>query len=100
MTTIYDLLDSVEEPEEPPVQSEPEVDALGYLQSVYRGRRLAEGPRMRAAIACLPFERPRLTLNARVSGFGRHLERAIAGSGKQVVIDAKSNSVGAAKPEG
>ena len=84
------------EPEPAPV-AEPELDALGYLQSVYRGRRIAEGPRMRAAIACLPFERPRLTLNARVSGFGRNLERAIASSGKQVIVDAKSNSATSAR---
>ena len=91
--TIYELLDSVEEPAEP--KPELALDAMSYLQGVYQGHRIAEGPRMRAAIACLPFERPRLTVNANFNGrFGAQLERAIASSGKAVVIDAKSNPQG------
>lgn len=58
--------------------------ALDYLQDVYRGRRLAEHSRMRAAMAALPFESPKLTATAVTSMDGEHfaalLEKAIARS--------------------
>ena len=60
------------------------VDALRYLQMVYRGQIQAEGPRMRAAMACLQFETPKLAVVASVNdpkSFGERLERAIARSG-------------------
>jgi hypothetical protein len=61
-----------------------ELDALRYLQAVYRGQIQAEGPRMRAAMACLPFETPKLSVVASVNdpaAFADRLERAIARSG-------------------
>jgi hypothetical protein len=61
-----------------------ELDALRYLQMVYRGQIEAEGPRMRAAMACLPFETPKLSVVASIndpSAFAERLERAIQRSG-------------------
>jgi hypothetical protein len=72
-----------------------DLDALKYLQLVYRGQIQAEGQRMRAAIAALPFETPRLSINANIEGkdFGLRLEAAIKRSGVQIervrVIEAK-----------
>jgi hypothetical protein len=60
-----------------------DLDALKYLQAVYRGQIQAEGPRMRAAIACLPFETPRLSIMANIDSkdFALRLEEAIKRSG-------------------
>jgi sulfite reductase beta subunit-like hemoprotein len=60
------------------------LDALRYLQMVYRGQIEAEGPRMRAAMACLPFETPKLSVVASINdpaAFAERLERAIQRSG-------------------
>jgi hypothetical protein len=61
-------------------ESEPR-NALDYLQDVYRGRRQAEPWRMRAAIAALQFETPRLgviaTTNLNGADFAALLDRAI-----------------------
>ena len=38
----------------------PDIDAHGYLIGVYRGTIKANGTRLRAAIACLQFEKPKL----------------------------------------
>ena len=73
--------------EGPPAQS-----SLALLQTVYRDPTQPLSTRMRAAVATLPFEYPKLSVSASVNnrGMGRHLERAIASSGKQVIIDAKA----------
>ena len=56
-------------------------NALDYLQGVYRGRRIADPWRMRAAIAALQFETPRLGVIATTSinerDFAALLDRAI-----------------------
>src|ERR1700746_2449514 len=38
----------------------PELDALGYLQSIYRDQGQPEARRLKAAIEALPFEKPKL----------------------------------------
>jgi hypothetical protein len=64
-----------------------DLDALRYLQLVYRGQIQAEGQRMRAAIACLPFETPRLSIMANIESkdFGLRLEAAIKRSGLKLI---------------
>jgi citrate lyase gamma subunit len=86
--TIYDVLDRIEVENSQVV--DPDLDALKYLQMVYQGQIQAEGPRMRAAIAALPFEVPRLSLNANVESkdFAERLEKAIARSGVRLTIEA------------
>lgn len=82
------LLPDLAEPEILP--REFEGDSLDYLQSIYRDPSLPTGARMRAAIAALPHERPKLAVTAHLDGrdgFGARLEAAIARSGK--VIDLK-----------
>jgi hypothetical protein len=64
------------------VPSDQELDALTYLQMVYRGQVQAEGPRMRAAMACL--QRPKLAVVASINDpnqFAERLEAAIRRSG-------------------
>jgi hypothetical protein len=66
-----------------PVQAQPQpTTGLQYLQQVYRGEIEPEGPRMRAAIAALPFESPKLSVVANIGHheLGDRLERAIARS--------------------
>lgn len=67
-----------------------EGDSLGYLQSIYRDPALPTGVRMRAAIAALSFERPKLAVTAHVDGadFGERLERAIARSARVIAGSA------------
>jgi hypothetical protein len=80
----YALIEPVESVDEP-------ASALDYLQDVYRGRRVAEHSRMRAAMAALPFESPKLTATAVSSMDGDHfaamLERAVARSRAPLTID-------------
>jgi hypothetical protein len=59
-----------------------EWDAHEYLQAVYQGRIIAEHTRMKAAIASLPFEKPKLALNANVThkGMGDAIDAARAGT--------------------
>jgi hypothetical protein len=90
--TIYQKLDRIEQ--EVVQAVDPDLDALRYLQLVYRGQVQAEGPRMRAAMACLPFETPKLSVVASIhdpQGFADRLERAIERSGVRslMVIEAK-----------
>jgi hypothetical protein len=57
-------------------------NSLDFLRAVYCNSGLPLSLRMRAAIAALPFEMPKLAITATVSDhkFGERLERAIARS--------------------
>ena len=70
-----------------------ELDALGYLQAVYRGKIIAESQRMKAAIAALPFETPKLAVTANLgfAGFADRMERMMSARGIAPVIDARPN---------
>jgi hypothetical protein len=76
------LLPDLSEPEVLPPNAEG--DSLGYLQSIYRDPSMPPAARMRAAIAVLPFERPKLAVTALINGegFADRLEKAIARSVK------------------
>jgi hypothetical protein len=67
----------------------PNIDAHGYVQGVYRGLIQPNGSRLKAAIAALPFERPKLAVTAvtTTEDLATRLEAAIAATGK--VIDAR-----------
>jgi hypothetical protein len=84
--TIYDVLDRIEV-ENSQVVDDLALDALKYLQLVYKGQIQAEGPRMRAAIAALPFEMPKLSVvaNVETKDFALRLEQAIARSGVRLI---------------
>ena len=67
-----------------------EGDSLDLLQAVYRNPAEPIGRRMRAAIAALPHERPKLAVTASVNGneaFAAKLEEAIKRSGRVKVIE-------------
>jgi hypothetical protein len=57
-------------------------DALGYLQSIYRNPLEPTSLRMRAAMAAIPFETPKLAVTTSLSNenFSALLDRAIARS--------------------
>jgi hypothetical protein len=73
------------------IEDEPR-SALDYLQDVYRGRRQADPWRMRAAVAALQFEVPRLGVIATTSinerDFAALLDRAIERSNGARVVKA------------
>jgi hypothetical protein len=67
-----------------------EGDSLDLLQAIYRNSAEPIGRRLRAAVAALPFERPKLAVTAHIDGsaLGDRLERAIARSGKLIEAQA------------
>jgi hypothetical protein len=64
-------------------------NALEYLQSIYRNPAEPDGRRMRAAVAALPFESPKLTAVAVMNGdgFSIMLEKAIQWSRAPLQIE-------------
>jgi hypothetical protein len=62
--------------------------SLDFLRQVYRDPTQPITRRVRAAIAALPFEHPKLTVVADVQGhgFAEGLERAIIRSGKVIEV--------------
>jgi hypothetical protein len=76
----------------------PDIDAHGYLIGVYRGTIKPNGSRLRAAIAALAFEKPKLAVVAtrREDDLAERLEQALQasqqvmnGQSRQQVIEAK-----------
>jgi hypothetical protein len=67
------------------VELPPDHTSLDYLQAVYRGQIRSDPSRMRAAIAALQFEHPKLSAAAVVHDDGtwaERLEKAIERSGR------------------
>jgi hypothetical protein len=77
---------------------EPNATSLTLLQKIYRSSSVALTTRMRAAIAALQFEHPKLAVTAMVNegDFADQLERAIQASRK--IIEAKPLSVSSEGP--
>ncbi len=72
------------------IETEPR-NALEYVQDVYKGRRTADPWRMRAAIAALQFESPKLQATAIFTrdDFADQLERCIKRSGRGQQVQGK-----------
>jgi hypothetical protein len=67
--------------------SEP-ANALEYLQDIYRGRRVFDPQRVRAAALALPFESSKLAVTAHIGEdgtFAERLDRALMRSGVRVI---------------
>ena len=103
MTPVFaDPANLVELEEESSVEVAEPASALDYLQDVYRGRRVAEHSRMRAAMAALPFESPKLavTTNLTNEDFAVRLEKAAARSRAPLVIEHREVELPPAGPPG
>jgi hypothetical protein len=79
----------------------PEIEgntSLDFLQAIYRSADQPMTRRMRAAIAALPFEHPKLSVTANVGpniNFALKLERAIKiARGEPLVIDGEAERIG------
>jgi hypothetical protein len=71
-----------------------DIDAHGYLQGVYRGQIKPNNSRMRAAIAALPFEKPKLAVVATTTtgDLADRLMHALTAT-QQVIEDRKTMKV-------
>src|SRR5438093_5885123 len=79
MEDLVDLRPTVE-----PEEVLPDIDAHGYLVGVYRGLIQPNGSRLKAAIAALPFERPKLAVVGMTTSedLVERLERAMSETAK------------------
>ena len=69
----------------------PDVNSLAFLQAVYRSPDQPLHTRMKAAIAALPYEHPKLAITALLDGtddLGARLSRAIQRSAKVIELRA------------
>jgi hypothetical protein len=76
------------------LQLRPEANSLDFLQVIYRNPSLALPVRMRAAIAALPFEQPKLAVTAQVSesDFATLLDRRIKRFEEMKLVEAKPSA--------
>jgi hypothetical protein len=69
----------------------PDATSLDFLRAVYRDARQPMSMRMRAAIAALAFEHPKLSVTANINtGFADRMEQMMERRGMRSVIDARS----------
>ena len=74
----------------------PDVSSLAFLQAVYRSADQPLHTRMKAAIAALPYEHPKLAVTAVLDGtedLGARLSRAIQRSAKVIELRAIEGAV-------
>jgi hypothetical protein len=76
---ITSVLDKIETEQAAVISVSSKANSLEFLQTVYRNPALALPVRMRAAMACLPFEQPKLAVTAVVTeqDFATLLEQRI-----------------------
>ena len=77
--TIGTVLDRIEAQQVSAIQLKPDAISLDLLQAVYRNPSIPLSVRIRAAVAALPHEAPRLAVTAMVSeqSFAELLERRL-----------------------
>jgi uncharacterized membrane protein YjjP (DUF1212 family) len=87
-------LQVVKEEESERFELEEGATSLKLLQKVYRSPAVALPTRMRAAMAALPFESPKLAVVATFNAgdFADHLDRAVERSRKALMIEAPTIS--------
>jgi hypothetical protein len=81
----------------------PDVSSLAFLQAVYRSADQPLHTRMKAAIAALPYEHPKLAVTAVLDGtedLGARLHRAIQRSAKVIELRAAQEPVGPSNGNG
>jgi hypothetical protein len=82
------------------IQIAADAGSLELLQAVYRSPYVPLGTRMRAAMAALPFEHPKLAVMAMMpasEGFADKLERAVARSAK--ILELRPQAAIEAQPQ-
>src|SRR5262249_61381013 len=95
------VLDRIEE--QPRVWLEPDENSLDLCRKIYRNNSLPLPTRMRAAMAALPHEVPKLGVSMNVNlgdDFASRLEAAIARTNGAKVIEHQAAKVEAAKVQG
>jgi hypothetical protein len=87
--------------EDDPLQLSPNAMSLEGLQAVYRNPGLPLTTRMRAMIAALPFETPKLAVTAQVSegDFATLLDRRLKRLEEMKLLEANGAKVIDAKPQ-
>jgi hypothetical protein len=83
------VLDQIEAQQTDCFELEPNATSLTLLQKVYRSSSVALQTRMRAAIAALQFEHPKLAVTATVEAgdFADQLDRAVERSRRVLMIE-------------
>ena len=92
LASVLDELNRLEQQTQPDeIDLGPNGSSLDLLRAIYRDPTQPLSVRMRASIASLPFEFPKLavTANINTADFANALEEAIARSGQSLVIDHK-----------
>jgi hypothetical protein len=84
---FYQLLDRIEA--EPEIEMDADASSLDFLQAVYRDPTQPLSTRMKAAIAALPFEHPKLAVTTNHVSIALLMETEMARQGRPAVIDAR-----------